>query len=45
MELPEDKSTLVLIKAANMLGLPLLVLLAGLILWMKRSASRRKAKV
>ncbi len=45
LDLPEDRSTLVLIKAANMLGLPLLVLLAGLILWMKRSASRRKAKV
>ena len=45
LDLPDDRSKVVLIKAANMLGLPLLVLLAGLILWAKRRSSRKNAKV
>ncbi len=45
LDLPDDRSTIVLIKTANMLGLPLLVLLAGFVLWAKRRSSRRRAKV
>lgn len=45
LDLPDDRSKIVLIKAANMLGLPLLVLLAGLVLWAKRRSSRKNAKV
>ncbi len=38
---PESRS---LIKGANLIGLPLLVILAGLIAWLRRSARRRKLR-
>ncbi|MEA3332511.1 MAG: Gldg family protein, partial [Pseudomonadota bacterium] len=38
---PESRS---LIKGANLLGLPLLVILVGLLAWMKRGARRRKLR-
>ncbi|MBN2808941.1 MAG: Gldg family protein [Deltaproteobacteria bacterium] len=38
---PESRS---LIKGANLVGLPLLVILAGLVAWMRRGARRRKLR-
>jgi len=38
---PESRS---LIKGANLVGLPLLVIFIGLIAWLRRSARRRKLK-